>query len=75
MEMDVLPVWRSPTINSLWPHPIGILESIAIRPVCNASVTDCLSIIPGAGDSTWIKSVVKTSEMNAINNPSNVTTP
>ena len=51
MEMDVLPVWRSPTINSLWPHPIGILESIAIRPVCNASVTDCLSIIPGAGDS------------------------
>ena len=49
--IDVLPVWRSPTINSLWPRPIGIIESIAITPVCKGSNTDCLSIIPGAGDS------------------------
>src|SRR3972149_2738859 len=30
----VFPVWRSPMISSRWPRPIGIIESIALRPVC-----------------------------------------
>src|ERR1051326_5734074 len=35
----VLPVWRSPMISSRWPRPIGIIESIAFRPVCIRSFT------------------------------------
>ena len=32
MPIAVLPVWRSPMISSRWPRPIGIIESIALRP-------------------------------------------
>ena len=39
-------------INSLWPLPIGINESIAFKPVCIGSWTDCLGIMPGAFVST-----------------------
>ena len=34
----VLPVPRSPMISSRWPRPIGIIESIALRPVCSGSI-------------------------------------
>lgn len=30
-----LPVWRSPTISSRWPRPIGTSASMAMIPVCN----------------------------------------
>src|ERR1700761_5757084 len=33
----VLPVWRSPMINSRWPRPIGVSASIALRPVAIGS--------------------------------------
>src|ERR1051325_8292328 len=33
----VLPVPRSPMISSRWPRPIGIIESIALIPVCIGS--------------------------------------
>ena len=48
----VFPVCLSPIINSLWPLPIGIRESIDFKPVCMGSLTDCLGIIPGAFTST-----------------------
>jgi hypothetical protein len=35
----VLPVWRSPMINSRWPRPIGTMPSMALRPVCSGSLT------------------------------------
>jgi hypothetical protein len=37
----VLPVPRSPMISSRWPRPIGIIESIALMPVCIGSPTGC----------------------------------
>src|SRR3972149_482442 len=35
--MAVLPVWRSPMISSRWPRPMGIMPSMALRPVCSGS--------------------------------------
>ena len=35
--MAVLPVWRSPMMSSRWPRPIGIMESMALMPVCSGS--------------------------------------
>ena len=48
----VLPVLRSPMISSRWPRPIGIIESIALRPVCSGSFTGCRWITPGALNSS-----------------------
>jgi hypothetical protein len=48
----VLPVWRSPMINSRWPRPIGISASTALRPVAIGSCTDLRGIMPGAFTST-----------------------
>src|SRR3982751_4231977 len=39
IAIAVLPVWRSPMISSRWPRPIGIIESMAFRPVCIGSGT------------------------------------
>src|SRR3954447_7944660 len=39
IAIAVLPVWRSPMISSRWPRPIGIIASIAFRPVCIGSLT------------------------------------
>ena len=44
----VLPVWRSPMISSRWPRPIGIIESIALMPVCIGSSTGWRWTTPGA---------------------------
>ncbi len=44
----VLPVWRSPMINSRWPRPIGTIASIALMPVCSGSLTGDRSTTPGA---------------------------
>ena len=51
----VFPVCLSPIINSLCPLPIGIIESIALMPVCNGSFTGCLNITPGAFLSSGIE--------------------
>ena len=37
-----------PIISSLWPLPIGVNASIAVKPVCRGSQTDFLVTIPGA---------------------------
>ena len=52
IAMAVLPVPRSPMISSRWPRPIGIIESIALMPVCSGSFTGWRTMMPGAGDST-----------------------
>jgi hypothetical protein len=39
MAIAVLPVPRSPMISSRCPRPIGIIESIALMPVCSGSFT------------------------------------
>ncbi len=44
----VLPVCRSPMINSRWPRPTGTRASSAFRPVCIGSPTDWRGMMPGA---------------------------
>ena len=39
-------------ISSRWPRPIGIIESIDLRPVCSGCVTGCRWITPGALNSS-----------------------
>src|SRR4029453_8253118 len=39
MAIVVLPVLRSPMISSRWPRPIGVIESMALMPVCSGSRT------------------------------------
>ena len=48
MAIAVLPVWRSPMISSRWPRPIGIIESMALMPVCSGSLTGWRRMMPGA---------------------------
>ena len=57
IAIAVLPVWRSPMISSRWPRPIGIIESIAFRPVCSGSVTGWRWTTPGALNSAGRVSV------------------
>ena len=45
---DVLPVERSPIINSRCPRPIGIMASIALIPVWSGCETDLRGMMPGA---------------------------
>src|ERR1039458_9845157 len=47
IAMAVLPVWRSPMINSRWPRPMGIMPSMALIPVCIGSFTGLGLIHPG----------------------------
>ena len=51
-RMAVLPVDRSPMTSSRWPRPIGIIESIALTPVCKGSVTGWRWTTPGALNSS-----------------------
>ena len=52
IAMAVLPVPRSPMISSRWPRPIGIIESMALMPVCSGSFTGWRTMMPGASLST-----------------------
>ena len=47
MARAVLPVCRSPMISSRWPRPMGIMESMALMPVCTGCFTGWRSITPG----------------------------
>src|ERR1035438_744325 len=42
----VFPVCRSPMMSSRWPRPMGIIESMALIPVCSGSST----ALPSLGD-------------------------
>ena len=52
MHIVVLPVDRSPMINSRWPRPIGIIASIAMMPVWTGCLTGLRRMMPGASFST-----------------------
>ena len=70
----VLPMPRSPMISSRCPRPIGIIESIALMPVCSGSFTGWRTMMPGAGDSTLRVVVALMSPMPSIGRPSASTT-
>ena len=51
IAMAVLPVCRSPSINSRWPRPMGMSASMTLRPVCSGTVTGARSMMGAAGRS------------------------
>ena len=70
----VLPVWRSPMINSRWPRPIGTMPSIDLRPVCIGSRTGWRSTTPGAMRSIGETCLVRIGPLPSIGWPSALTT-
>ena len=48
MQIDVLPVWRSPMISSRWPRPMLVIASIGLMPVISGSFTGWRATTPGA---------------------------
>ena len=58
MQMAVLPVRRSPMINSRWPRPMGVMASMALMPVCSGTLTGWRPATPGASISTGRRSEV-----------------
>ena len=73
IAIAVLPVWRSPMISSRWPRPIGIIESIAFRPVCIGSLTGWRWTTPGALNSAGRVSSVLMSPLPSSGLPSGST--
>ena len=69
IAIAVLPVWRSPMISSRWPRPIGIIESIALSPVCIGSITGWRWTTPGALCSAARVSVVLMSPLSSSGRP------
>ncbi len=74
IAMAVLPVPRSPMISSRWPRPIGIIESIALIPVCSGSFTGWRLMMPGATMSTLRVVVVCTGPSPSTGRPNASTT-
>ncbi len=70
----VLPVWRSPMISSRWPRPMGIIESIALMPVCNGCFTGSRSMMPGAFSSMRREVLVLIGPLPSTGCPSAFTT-
>src|ERR671919_2432907 len=73
IAIAVLSVWRSPMISSRWPRPIGIIASIAFRPVCIGSLTGWRWTTPGALNSAGRVSVVLMSPLPSSGWPSGET--
>src|SRR5215204_4898105 len=73
IAIAVLPVWRSPMISSRWPRPIGIIASIAFRPVCIGSLTGWRWTTPGALNSAGRVSSVAMSPLPSSGRPSGST--
>ena len=73
IAIAVLPVWRSPMISSRWPRPIGIIASIAFRPVCIGCLTGWRWTTPGALNSAGRVCVVSTSPLPSSGRPSGST--
>ncbi len=74
MAMAVLPVWRSPMISSRWPRPIGIIESMALRPVCSGVSTFWRCMTPGATRSVGSDCAVSMGPRSSSCSPSALTT-
>ena len=61
-------------ISSRWPRPIGIIESMALMPVCIGSCTDLRAMMPGALTSILRDSVALIGPLPSIGTPSALTT-
>src|ERR1017187_6043192 len=72
--MAVLPVWRSPMINSRWPRPMGIMASMALMPVCSGSLTGRRSTTPGASRSMGLNCVLWMGPLSSMGLPRALTT-
>ena len=70
----VLPVCRSPMINSRCPRPIGIMQSMAFSPVAIGSRTGWRSMTPGARRSSAMNWSVAIGPLSSIGWPSEFTT-
>ena len=70
----VLPVCRSPMISSRCPRPIGIIESMALMPVCSGSSTDLRSMTPGAMRSSGFRLSVAIGPLSSSGWPRGFTT-
>ena len=70
----VFPVLRSPMMSSRWPRPIGVIESMALMPVCSGVFTGCRSTMPGAGLSTARRFVEMIGPLPSTGLPSGSTT-
>src|SRR5262245_47361875 len=73
MQIDVLPVWRSPMISSRWPRPTFVIASIGLMPVAIGSFTGWRWTTPGALNSAGRVSVVFTSPLPSSGLPSGST--
>ena len=74
MAIAVLPVERSPMINSRWPRPSANSASITRMPVCTGSVTRARSTIGGAGRSTGSSAAAAIGGPSSSGRPSGSTT-
>ena len=70
MAMAVLPVWRSPRINSRWPRPMGMSASMTMRPVWSGTVTGERSMMGAQGRSMGRRLVVVTGPLPSSGRPS-----
>src|ERR1035437_6132200 len=70
----VLPVWRSPMINSRCPRPMGIMASTALMPVCMGSLTGWRATTPGARRSMGLNWVVLMGPLPSMGTPRASTT-
>ena len=68
--MAVLPVWRSPRINSRWPRPMGMSASMTLRPVWSGTVTGARSMMGAAGRSMGRRSPVGNGPLPSSGRPS-----
>ena len=73
MQIDVLPVWRSPMISSRWPRPTFVIASIGLMPVSIGSFTGWRWTTPGALNSAGRVSVVLMSPLPSSGLPSGST--
>jgi hypothetical protein len=70
----VLPVWRSPTISSRWPRPMGNSASTTFTPVCSGVRTASRATIGVAGRSTGQRRDVRKGGPPSSGRPSGSTT-
>jgi hypothetical protein len=68
--MAVLPVCRSPRINSRWPRPMGMSASMTLSPVWSGTVTGARSMMGAAGRSTGRRSLEATGPLPSSGRPS-----
>ena len=61
-------------MSSRCPRPMGIMESMALMPVCRGVDTLCLSMIPGASASTGLLASPNMGPLPSIGSPRGFTT-